>query len=81
MEVLETEKGGNGGDGSLSCEEIDKMKYLNLCAALKKRRLRWTGIKVNLVKRLKNPASTDTPDRQLLVEEPADPILLDEALQ
>ena len=53
---------GEGEDtGGLVNEKIDKMKCAELRAALKERGLRWTGVKADLVQRLKNPSSAAVP--------------------
>ena len=51
------EEGKDEDTGGLANEEIDKMKCAELRAALKERGLRWTGVKADLVQRLKNLSS------------------------
>ena len=80
LKKVEEDEVKKAGGENLSSEEIDKMLCNDLRSALKKRGLRTTGIKADLVKRLKNPQPTDAPGRRLLVEEPGDPVIPDEVL-
>ena len=72
---------GRGKDtGVLVNKEIDKMKCAELRAALKERGLRWTGVKADLVQRLKNPSSAAAPGRQLAIEDAEEPTVPNDVL-